>query len=108
MFKRVALFLATNLAVLALASVVMSILGVNGSQFSGLLVMAAIFGFGGSFASLLMSKWIAKRSTGAHVIDTPRNEAEQWLVATVRRIDHDNNSAGAGGIFSRRRRSRGR
>jgi heat shock protein HtpX len=85
MFKRVALFLATNLAVLALASVVMSVLGVNGSQFSGLLVMAAIFGFGGSFVSLLMSKWMAKRSTGAHVIETPRNEAEQWLVATVRR-----------------------
>ena len=85
MFKRVALFLATNLAVLALASVVMSVLGVDGSQFSGLLVMAAIFGFGGSFVSLLMSKWIAKRSTGAKVIDTPRNEAEQWLVATVHR-----------------------
>ena len=85
MFKRVALFLATNLAVLALASVVMSLLGVNGAQFSGLLVMAAIFGFGGSFVSLLMSKWIAKRSTGAQVIETPRNEAEQWLVATVRR-----------------------
>ena len=85
MFKRVALFLATNLAVLALASVVMSVLGVNGSQFSGLLVMAAIFGFGGSFVSLWMSKWLAKRSTGAHVIGTPRNEAEQWLVATVRR-----------------------
>jgi heat shock protein HtpX len=59
MFKRVALFLATNLAVLALASVVMSILGVNGSQFSGLLVMAAIFGFGGSFASLLRSQRLA-------------------------------------------------
>jgi heat shock protein HtpX len=85
MFKRVALFLATNLAVLALASVVMSVLGVDGSQFSGLLVMAAIFGFGGSFVSLLMSKWIAKRSTGARVIEDPRNEAEQWLVATVRR-----------------------
>jgi heat shock protein HtpX len=85
MFKRVALFLATNLAVLALASVVMSVLGVNGAQFSGLLVMAAIFGFGGAFVSLWMSKWIAKRSTGAHVIETPRNEAEQWLVATVRR-----------------------
>jgi heat shock protein HtpX len=85
MFKRVALFLATNLAVLALASVVMSFLGVDGSQFSGLLVMAAIFGFGGSFVSLLMSKWIAKRSTGARVIEDPRNEAEQWLVATVRR-----------------------
>jgi len=85
MFKRVALFLATNLAVLALASVVMSLFGINGTQFSGLLVMAAIFGFGGSFVSLWMSKWIAKRSTGAHVIETPRNEAEQWLLATVRR-----------------------
>jgi heat shock protein HtpX len=85
MFKRVGLFLATNLAVLALASVVMSLLGVNGSQFSGLLVIAAIFGFGGSFLSLLMSKWLAKRSTGAHVIETPRNEAEQWLLATVQR-----------------------
>lgn len=85
MFKRVGLFLATNLAVLALASVVMSLFGVNGSQFSGLLVIAAIFGFGGSFVSLLMSKWLAKRSTGAHVIETPRNEAEQWLLATVQR-----------------------
>ncbi|MDQ2703194.1 MAG: protease HtpX [Pseudomonadota bacterium] len=85
MFKRVGLFLATNLAVLALASVVMSLLGVNGSQFGGLLVFAAIFGFGGSFVSLWMSKWLAKRSTGAHVIETPRNEVEQWLVATVRR-----------------------
>ena len=85
MFKRVGLFLATNLAVLALASVVMSLLGVNGSQFGGLLVMAAIFGFGGSFVSLWMSKWIAKRSTGAHVIETPRNEMEQWLLQTVRR-----------------------
>ena len=85
MFKRVALFVATNLAVLALLSVVMSVLGVNPGQFGGLLVMAALFGFGGAFASLLMSKWIAKRSTGAHVIETPRNEAEQWLLATVRR-----------------------
>ena len=85
MFKRVALFLATNLAVLALVSVVMSILGVNANQFGGLLVMAALFGFGGSIVSLLISKWMAKRATGAHVIDTPRNEAEQWLLATVRR-----------------------
>ena len=85
MFKRVALFLATNLAVLALVSVVMSILGVNANQFGGLLVMAALFGFGGSLVSLLLSKWMAKRATGAHVIDTPRNEAEQWLLATVRR-----------------------
>ncbi|QNN47036.1 protease HtpX [Thermomonas brevis] len=85
MFKRVSLFLATNLAVLALVSIVMSILGVNPQQFNGLLVMAALFGFGGSIVSLLMSKWIAKRTTGARVIEQPRNEAEQWLLATVRR-----------------------
>ena len=85
MFKRVILFLATNLAVLALVSIVMSILGVNPQSFGGLLVMAALFGFGGSIISLLMSKWVAKRTTGAHVIEQPRNEAEQWLVSTVRR-----------------------
>ncbi|GAB3726818.1 protease HtpX [Luteimonas pelagia] len=85
MFKRIALFLATNLAVLALVSIVMSILGVRADQFTGLLVFAALFGFGGSFISLLMSKWVAKRFTGAQVIENPRNEAEQWLVSTVRR-----------------------
>jgi heat shock protein HtpX len=85
MFKRVVLFLATNLAVLALVSIVMSVLGVDPNQFGGLLVMAALFGFGGSFISLLLSKWIAKRTTGAHVIDKPRNEAEQWLLSTVQR-----------------------
>ncbi len=85
MFNRVFLFLATNLAVLALVSIVMSVLGVNPNQFGGLLVMAALFGFGGSIISLLLSKWMAKRSTGAHVIEQPRNEAEQWLLSTVRR-----------------------
>jgi len=85
MFKRVVLFLATNLAVLALFSVVMSVLHVNPAQFSGLLIMAAVFGFGGSFVSLLLSKWIAKRTTGARVIETPSNEAEQWLRSTVER-----------------------
>jgi heat shock protein HtpX len=85
MFTRMFLFLATNLAVLALVSIVMSILGVNSQQFSGLLIMAALFGFGGSIISLLMSKWVAKRTTGAHVIEQPRNETEAWLVNTVRR-----------------------
>ena len=85
MFKRGFLFLATNMAVLALVSIVMSILGVNPQQFGGLLIMAALFGFGGSIISLLVSKWMAKRSTGAQVITQPRNEAEQWLLATVRR-----------------------
>jgi heat shock protein HtpX len=89
MFKRVALFLLTNLAVLVLLGIVMSVLqnffGVRLSNQGGLLVMAALFGFGGSFISLLMSKWIAKRSTGAYVIEQPRNEAEQWLLTTVHR-----------------------
>jgi len=84
-FSRIALFLATNLAVLFLASIVMSLLGVSSNQMSGLLVMAAIFGFGGSLLSLMLSKWMAKRSTGAHVITQPRNESERWLLETVRR-----------------------
>jgi heat shock protein HtpX len=89
MFKRVALFLATNLAVLVLLGVVMSILqgvfGIRLGNTGGLLVMAAVFGFGGSLISLLSSKWMAKRGTGAQVIEQPRNELEQWLVQTVQR-----------------------
>jgi heat shock protein HtpX len=85
MLKRAFLFLATNMAVLALVSIVMSILGVNPQQFGGLLVMAALFGFGGSLLSLMISKWVAKRTTGAQVIAQPRNETEQWLYSTVQR-----------------------
>src|SRR5690606_9526904 len=92
MFKRLSLFLLTNLAVLALISIVMAIFGVNPSTFAGLLVFAALFGFGGSLISLLMSKWTAKRFSGAQVIAQPRNEVERWLVETVRR------QAGAAGI----------
>jgi len=85
MFKRIALFLATNLAVLMLLSVVMAVFGIDPRSNAGLLVMAAMFGFGGSIVSLLVSKWIAKKTTGAHVIGEPRNETERWLVQTVRR-----------------------
>ncbi|HBK47270.1 MAG TPA: protease HtpX [Xanthomonadaceae bacterium] len=85
MFSRIGLFLLTNLAVLVLAGLVMSLLGVNPAQMSGLLVMAAIFGFGGSLVSLLMSKFMAKRATGAQVITEPRNPTERWLLETVRR-----------------------
>ena len=85
MFKRVALFLATNLAVLMLLSVVMAVFGIDPRSNAGLLVMAAMFGFGGSIISLLLSKWIAKKTTGAHVIVEPRSEIERWLVQTVRR-----------------------
>ena len=87
--KRVLLFVATNLAVIVLLQIVLFIVqGVFGVQlggYSGLLLMAAVLGMGGSFISLAMSKWIAKRTTGAQVISQPRNEAENWLVSTVRR-----------------------
>lgn len=85
MLKRIVLFLATNFAVLLLLSIVMSIFGIRQDQFGGLLVMAALFGFGGSLISLLMSKWVAKRFAKAQVITQPRNEGERWLVDTVRR-----------------------
>ncbi|RUO31751.1 protease HtpX [Aliidiomarina sedimenti] len=85
--KRIALFLATNLAVILVLSVVLNILmtvfGVEFGSYQGLLVFAAVFGFGGAFISLWMSKWMAKRSTGAQVIERPRNETERWLVETV-------------------------
>ncbi len=87
--KRIVLFLATNLAVILVLSIVLNIvfsfLGVDRSSIGGLLVFAAVFGFGGSFISLAMSKWMAKRSTGAVVIEQPRNATEQWLMATVAR-----------------------
>ncbi len=95
MFKRVALFLATNLAVIVVFSVVWMLLsrffGLTtftseyGVNYGGMLVFCALFGFGGAFISLLMSKWIAKRSTGMMVIQQPRNEVERWLFDTVRR-----------------------
>ena len=89
MFKRVALFLATNLAVLVLLGLVMSLLqnvfGVTLGNNGALLLFAAVFGFGGAFISLAISKWMAKRTTGLHLITEPRNEGEAWLLATVKR-----------------------
>ena len=89
MLKRVGLFLLTNMAVLFLVSIILNFVlpmfGIRVGQTGGLVVFAAVFGFGGAFVSLLISKWAAKRATGAHVIETPRNEAEQWLVAVVQR-----------------------
>lgn len=87
--KRILLFIMTNLAVMLVLSVVLSILfsvfGINRQSMGGLLLLAAVFGFGGSFISLAMSKWMAKRSTGAVVIEQPQNATEHWLVNTVRR-----------------------
>ncbi|KZN30547.1 heat shock protein HtpX [Pseudoalteromonas luteoviolacea S2607] len=81
--KRVLLFLATNLAIMVVLSIILSILGVSSRSYAGMLTIAAVFGFGGAFISLYISKWMAKKSTGAYVIDQPRNETEHWLVRTV-------------------------
>jgi heat shock protein HtpX len=99
--KRVLLFVATNIAVLLVlsisASILLNVLGVQqmpgGLNLQALLIFAAVIGFGGSFISLAMSKWMAKRMTGATVIEQPRNSAEQWLVDTVR---HHARQAGIG------------
>jgi heat shock protein HtpX len=86
---RIVLFLATNLAIILVLSIVMSVvmpaLGVDTSGYMGLLIFAALFGFGGSFISLLLSRWMAKRSTGAQVISQPRTNREVWLMNTVER-----------------------
>ena len=82
---RIALFLLTNLAVMLVFGVVLSLTGIQSSSVQGLMVMALLFGFGGSIVSLLMSKWMALRSVGGEVIEQPRNETERWLVETVRR-----------------------
>ncbi|NNJ94704.1 MAG: protease HtpX, partial [Halobacteria archaeon] len=90
---RILLFLATNAAVLVLISVVFQVLGIEGIlaengvdlNLQALLVMSAVIGFGGSFISLAISKFMAKRSMGVQIIEQPSNNTEQWLVDTVRR-----------------------
>ena len=91
--KRIALFFATNIAVLVVLSIVLSVLGVDSLlqennvdlDLQALLIFSAVFGMGGSFISLAMSKWSAKRMTGAVVIEQPQNKTQQWLLATVKR-----------------------
>jgi heat shock protein HtpX len=85
--KRIILFIATNLAVVLVLSIVLSLLGIgrpgSGTSMGGLLAFSVVVGFTGSIISLLMSKPMAKWSTGAHVIEAPQNSTEQWLVSTV-------------------------
>ena len=90
--KRILLFLATNLAIIVLLGIVLRLLGVErildesgtGLNLGALLIFAAVFGFGGSFISLAISKWSAKRMMGVRVITQPANATESWLVNTVR------------------------
>lgn len=96
MLNRVLLLILTNLAVMLVLSVVMKFFGLEtvvanalggtGINFTGLLIFSAAFGFGGAFISLLISKWMAKRATGAKVIESPSSETERWLVNTTRQL----------------------
>jgi heat shock protein HtpX len=93
MLKRVMLFLITNLAIVFVLGIVLNLLGVGrildeqgvGLDLANLVVFAAVFGFGGSLISLAISKWTAKRLTGARVITEPSDEVEAWLVQTISR-----------------------
>lgn len=108
MFKRITLFLVANFSIVIVLSLAMRVLGVDawlaeqgmGGQMTGIMIMAVLIGFGGSFISLAMSKTMAKRSMGVQVIDAPGSATEQWLVATIQR---QANEAGIGmpevGIF---------
>ncbi|MEW8347710.1 MAG: protease HtpX [Candidatus Thiodiazotropha taylori] len=88
---RIALFLGTNMAILALISITFRLLGIEGLlmqngvdlDINALLVYSAVIGFSGSLISLFISKWMAKRSMGVQIIENPGNEVERWLVATV-------------------------
>jgi heat shock protein HtpX len=89
--KRIALFLATNIAVVLVLSIILKVLGLDragyaGASYGQLLVFSAVVGFTGAIISLLMSKTMAKWSTGAQVITQPSNDAERWLVSTVQRL----------------------
>jgi heat shock protein HtpX len=88
--KRIFLLIATNVAIMIVLSIVVSVLGFDryltreGLDLQALLAFSAVLGFGGAFISLLLSKWMAKAAMGVKVITEPRTEAEQWLVNTVR------------------------
>lgn len=96
-FKRVTLFVLANVAVLLVLAVVLQLLGVEqwlahqgvGIDFWGLLLFATLIGFGGSFISLAISKWLAKRTTGMVMLEQPRTEREMWLYDTVHRLSRD-------------------
>ena len=92
MLKRVALFLATNLAVLVVASVTLKLLGVDrytGQNYGSLLAFCAVFGFAGALISLFISKWMAKMSTRTEIISQPRTRHEQWLLQTVEQLSRE-------------------
>ncbi|UTW48384.1 protease HtpX [Bacterioplanoides sp. SCSIO 12839] len=90
---RILLFLGTNLAIMLVLGVVLSVLGVGnymqaggGINLTSLLIFCGVFGMGGSLISLMLSKWMAKKSMGVQIIDQPQNAGEQWIVSTVKEL----------------------
>ena len=91
--KRIFLFVLTNLAIVFVLSITLRLLGVDrilneqgtGLDYNSLLIFSAVMGFGGALISLLISKWTAKRLTGAQVIESPQTPTESWLIETVKR-----------------------
>jgi heat shock protein HtpX len=89
---RIMLFMATNLAVLLIASITLKLLGVDrftGQNYTSLLIFCGVFGFAGSLVSLFLSKWMAKMSTGTQIISQPRTRHEQWLLQTVEELSRN-------------------
>ncbi|MEN0107299.1 MAG: protease HtpX [Pseudomonas sp.] len=89
---RILLFMATNLAVLLIASITLKLLGVDrftGQNYTSLLIFCGVFGFAGSLVSLFLSKWMAKMTTGTQIISQPRTRHEQWLLQTVEELSRD-------------------
>lgn len=94
---RIGLFLLTNILVITLAGFVLSLLGFDSMMvnngvdlnLTALLIWCAVIGFAGSLFSLFISKWMAKRSMGVHIIENPQNETQQWLLDTVQSLSHD-------------------
>ncbi len=93
---RIGLFLLVNIAVLLVASVALSVLGVGsylegtGLNYTSLLIFSAVFGFAGAFVSLFMSRWMAKRAMGVQLIESPSTQKEKWLYDTVTRLCQEN------------------
>jgi heat shock protein HtpX len=82
---RIMLFLLTNLAVMLVFGLILSLTGIGAHSVKGLMIMSLLFGFGGAFVSLLLSKWMALRSVGGQLIKEPRNETERWVLSMVAR-----------------------
>lgn len=83
--QRIFLFILTNLAIMVLLTIILSVFGVSPKSMSGILIIALLFGMGGSFISLAISKWMAKRATGLEIIENPTSPKERWLVDTIQK-----------------------